>query len=270
MPLYWVATASHVGYFYFRWDIHPDSLFLFRSIFLLSDFNYWSPIIQQGWSLAYEIVFYFIFGVLLLAFRKNVPLWCALVFAFLVAVPIPVPGLPGQHFRWDILIEFAFGLLLAQSIIKGRRVKTNRMFGIGCIVAAFVIFALNPMPPQSRALGWGIPSLLFLYGIIQFEGASILRNRSILMLGAASYSIYLFHLLAMAILRDAAARYLGFEMNQNPIAGSIALVLFGAAFGVLVHVSVERGLLKMLRRIVLLCFAKDPERDVVAQVALTS
>lgn len=92
----------------------------------------------------------------------------------------------------------------------------------------------------ARSFGWGIPALLIVGGVVGLELAGIvMRSSFALLLGAASYALYLFHPLAM----QATVKV----MHVAPLGGMAgAMIATGAALtaaivtSITVHLLIEK------------------------------
>lgn len=170
---------------------------------LIASLTFWpiyhrfiAPALIVGWSLSFEILFY---GAIAVGMRTRpaVPL-----LAFAIAVCW------GMVTRWPlfdlvgnpIIFEFLIGGLIAQ-------LPRRPTFALPSLAAASVLFALSPFAIYSadvavnaafsgwRVLFWGVPAGMIVYGCICAEDLFARPVfRPLVVLGDASYSIYLFHL----------------------------------------------------------------------------
>jgi exopolysaccharide production protein ExoZ len=75
VPLYWLATILALVYHRFSatHDAHAGVAALIKSLFFIpyhDDAGAWRPVLPQGWTLSYEMMFYAIFAIGL-TFRRN-------------------------------------------------------------------------------------------------------------------------------------------------------------------------------------------------------
>lgn len=254
LPLYWLATFAYLGFKFLEWNDLPQWETFWRSMLLWPDFGTgWHPIYYPGWTLGYELFFYLIFGSIFIFFRKNAAALCALVMCCVSLVLIPVPGKTGVYFDSRLCFEFVFGLIFAHLFLK-RRMVIDPKLGTASALAALVIFSLNYTSNGiDRVLAWGVPSLLLVIGLFAHERSPFFRRRFAVVLGDASYSVYLVHITVIEFILETLKRN---DVSAEAIKAQwplTLLVLVGAsvAVGVMVHRFVEQPLLEYLRRVLL-------------------
>jgi len=254
LPLYWLATFAYLGFKFLEWNDLPQWETFWRSMLLWPDFGTgWHPIYYPGWTLGYELFFYLIFGSIFIFFRKNAAALCALVMCCASLVLIPVPGKTGVHFDSRLCFEFVFGLIFAHLFLK-RRMAIDPKLGTASALAALVIFSLNYTSNGiDRVLAWGVPSLLLVIGLFAHERSPFFRRRFAVVLGDASYSVYLVHITVIEFILETLKRN---DVSTEAIKAQwplTLLVLVGASVvvGVLTHRFVEQPLLEYLRHMLL-------------------
>jgi len=167
----------------------------------------WNPILATGWTLIYEMYFYALFG--LTFFLRSQARALALLTAFFIAtwlVSTRVP-LPFTLFRWSepITLEFAAGGLLAllyRSPVElpklSARIAGWLLIAIGTaafFVVAYLFTDATAEPTAFRTLVNGPPAVMVVAGALMLERSGVVwKSRTLLLLGAASYSIYVVHL----------------------------------------------------------------------------
>lgn len=156
--------------------------------------GFYTPAVLRGWTLCFEMLFYFAFA-LGLATRAFVPL-ALFVLCFAIGPQNPVLFFVGS----PLILEFLAGVLIAQ-------LPLNKWGGL-LILVGFSWFALAPVGYDVdvggyggllRVLSWGIPAAMIVYGARSLEGVfeSTIWNFPVIV-GDASYSIYLFHRILVA------------------------------------------------------------------------
>ncbi|WP_293883616.1 acyltransferase [Sphingomonas sp.] len=153
------------------------------------------PLLGQGWTLNYEMFFYVSFAVVLFlpARFRVLALWVggmALIAAGqLFALPQPL-----AFYAHPVIAEFLFGVALS---VGYRRLPGSPMLGLGLITAAIVFLSLVPVDTEvpSRALFAGIPAAAIVAGVLLLgqRGERVLGGRLPVLLGNASYALYLSH-----------------------------------------------------------------------------
>lgn len=96
-----------------------------------------------------------------------------------------------------------------------------------------------------------MPSAILLFGVIQFEGLAVLRNRYVQILGSSSYAIYLFHITVMLWARERVEASFGIDLHDHVIAAAPSLIVWAAITGIAIHLVIEQPLLKAMRRALL-------------------
>jgi exopolysaccharide production protein ExoZ len=192
------------------------------------------PIIGVGWTLEWEMLFYFAFG-LSLYFRN----WAAsLAFTLLVLSAVAIVS------SNPIIFEFFAGMLLAivyqKNYISQRVGGWLLLFGCGLLALSLAEFVhdLN----LNRVIVWGIPSILIVIGTVTSKP---ITNRILLFLGNASYSIYLVQMFCMPVFYKV-VRYLGFELNGDLLA--ILCLTFTAITGGFLYKFIETPMTNFLRK----------------------
>jgi exopolysaccharide production protein ExoZ len=187
--------------------------------------SYHLPLNKVGWSLSYEMLFYCVFAIGL-ATRRFVPF---LLFGVSITVGIMFSGVPLFRFLGDpMAIEFLAGVVIA-------RLPLSERLGMFSLASGILLFALAPHVDPNvftrplallRVAAWGIPSALIVYGARSLEPRFAGRAFWLpVLLGDASYSIYLFH----------------FRVEELGLRGFAGAVL-GVGLGVIVHRVLERPL----------------------------
>jgi exopolysaccharide production protein ExoZ len=169
VPLYWLATAALVAAMYCAWGQVPETNRIIRSLILLPTGSDWLPIYYPAWSLCYELAFYLVFAFAMAMFRSNTAIFVAIIVGAVAVLDLPLPNSTGH-----LCFEFVCGVLLSQVI---RRITIDRRIGVICTVAALALFAFNYRPSGlTRALEWGVPSLLLIVGLLSFDSHSLWQN----------------------------------------------------------------------------------------------
>ena len=202
-PIYWVIAVPWLLLALSAGAITP--LRALNSLMLWPHwFGYSSTFIGVTWTLVYELAFYLCVAVAIRFKNPAIPL---LLFATaLLARPFtdhPLIAFAGH----PIAIEFLFGIAIAHAPKQRAAGGMLMTLGIGWLVlfpnAQLHDFLGNPGSGYGlqRALLWGLPAAMIIYGLVVFEQR--LRGRwarPLLVLGAASYSIYLVHSLVAALI----------------------------------------------------------------------
>jgi len=249
-PIYWVVSAMAIAILIAKGDTASLSLhYVVSSLFLLpQDFF---PIVGVAWTLCHEMTFYIVFAALIVS-RIFGMLVVSVWFALVVAGCFYPHQQPNIHFlESPYHFEFAMGVLTAYLTKKFPLTIAPVLTLLG--VAAFLAIGLSlndfltPRPVLGRLL-YGSASALVIYGLAVWEtSGKISFPRWAQFLGAASYSIYLFHTFLLGWLGKVIARVI--PLNGASDALYLAVVVVVVATSCLLYQMVERQLTRGARRI---------------------
>ncbi|WP_448952427.1 acyltransferase family protein [Labrys neptuniae] len=224
------------------------------------------PLVAVGWTLNYEMLFYLIFAVSL-CLRNRIPVLVSL------SVMLGIMTLTGLYwaaegrpesaaaflFTHPLLLEFLAGAVIAWAFIDldGRLPREVFLVGgkvlIATGMAAFLAGAIwgNDVGQYDfvRPIVWGLPAAMIVAGAVAVErGGAVLSNRLILSQGAASYSIYLVHMLLLQAAGKIIAK-VGLAAPPYAVVLLIAifLVFFVGAVGTGIHLTIERPIGRFLQ-----------------------
>ena len=193
VPAYWILTVSHLvilaSVAILRGTEVPfDISWTIQSLFFVSQpLGNNLPLISQGWSLEIEMLFYLLVAVGLII--KN-PI------ANIVFPAVALVSLVGFGLLPDLALEFIFGGLLGYLYT---RIKFPAPIAIGAGVLGIVLFVAPVVLgalDAPRWVTWGIPSMLVVFSAINLPQ---LNWKILPTLGAASYPVYLLHMMVINI-----------------------------------------------------------------------
>ncbi|QNG48486.1 acyltransferase family protein [Sphingobium yanoikuyae] len=210
-----------------------------------------SPLLKPGWTLNYEIFFYAVFAVFA-GFTAG--LRVALVTSFF-AILIVLGAWIGDsvailHFYTRPIIgAFCIGMVVGLATLRGYSLKGNGalLSAVGLLSAACLVLAfsleLRGSLVTTASLAFGAAGLLLL-GIALDERVPTWQLG--LLIGNASYSIYLTHMFAVAaivaVVRRASHGFLLQWITPS------AAIIFGVLIGITVYRLVEEPLLARFQR----------------------
>ncbi|WP_118182338.1 acyltransferase family protein [Paraburkholderia phosphatilytica] len=250
-PIYWIATLAYVLFRMWIWAEHPSAEELAGSLVILPVYGAsWHPIYWPAWTLEYEVSFYALAALLMVTFRSKAFVACFVSLVAISLLRIPIPDTqPMQYFVLDRFIEFAVGLMISYFIIQ--KYLINKAIGAVLVATALIIFYLTRSPGLGPAIPWKYPASMLVIGLLAFEGSSFFRNTLFKLGGDASYSIYLFHVLAIELVFNVSYKF-GLDANAfRPLAAttySAFCVVFALIIGMVAHLCIERPILRILRR----------------------
>jgi peptidoglycan/LPS O-acetylase OafA/YrhL len=265
-PTYWLVLLAVVpidlvtNTFYDRYD---EPWEIVKNILLLPQND---QIIDVAWSLCNELLFYTVFGLMILNRRLGF-LVLLLWIATLVLRPIVAPY---DDVTWFNLLTYPMNFEFIAGVAAGwalqrREIRRPRILLLG----GLVIFALFAIAEDHRllwsnefhlwfpgaywnvlilrCLGYGTAGVLIVTGLSALEMKErISMPRVLPMLGGASYLLYLIHVPALIVL-GASERHLRLLRYLPPwlLAAMFALLTMAGAMGI--HLAIEKPLLRAIR-----------------------
>lgn len=251
IPLYWVLTTLALGvYIFFPDKINSSG----GSTNLIASYTLFPVegkfLINNGWTLSYELLFYFIFSTCL-AFKT---LYKYLIPCFIIFLLVVSGLLIGEgHYLIDFLtsyylLEFMLGIF-AFYISK----KTNKNLPLGgflisCSVTAVILVNINNLGFE-RVIQYGVPAFFFFLGMLFME-PYFNKNKSkffsslLKALGDSSYSLYLFHPFSLVVFSIVLSR-LG--LADYGIVFVVGLVLMSLISGYVCYLLLEKPLVKLMK-----------------------
>jgi exopolysaccharide production protein ExoZ len=223
-PLYFIATFLYIaddlnnnGYLQENISKLMKS---FAFIPQMTDENgpyYGVPVLEVGWSLNYEMLFYLILGISIL-FKKIKNF---IVIGFITFVVFILPFFAGSHFTFDyaifhdfnfsylnfasnpIMIHFIFGMMAAQAMPLLKIPEYASKILMLVAVMLFTIYYSGYFHLEINALNdlvfCGLLFVAFLENDFRNNGVKI--NSAIVKIGDSSYSLYLFHVIIFVYLK---------------------------------------------------------------------
>ncbi|AQW29139.1 acyltransferase [Ralstonia syzygii subsp. celebesensis] len=208
-PPYWLATFLAV--FLIGRNSTSDE-FLGAILFLPSDASvapfYGYPLHSVGWTLNYEILFYGIFAIALLAGRWSLLAAAASLLALAITVPVVyalpvtldatrvIPGIDPYLAMASnpLVLEFVFGIAAAYTydLLRGK-IPAVGILAFCAAAIALLVFGLQHATNHSP-LWLGLPSMLLVLGAVLAEDAGLLHVPDwMVKIGEMSFAIYLTH-----------------------------------------------------------------------------
>ncbi len=273
VPLYWLGTTLVIALFLAglpALDVQElrlgDIVKSYLFIPYLASYGEGRPILDVGWTLNYEIYFYALFGLTFLvrSQARALMMLAALFVAIWLFVKLN-PQLPFviAHYGSALVFEFLLGGAIAlwhHHWISGKPMRRPALGAVLVLVGLVAVFlagwkfaAIVNQNPELRVAVFGGPAILVLVGALLLEQAGYtVKSRFVLLLGAASYAIYLAHPM---VLQMAVPAFNAIAPGTSLVhkAGAVAFAFtLAVAAGLAVHLWVERpmtaGLRAMLKR----------------------
>ncbi|MGS0685715.1 acyltransferase family protein [Nakamurella sp. GG22] len=253
-PAYWVATLPALMLFLIAPSMVNSSQEhaprIFESLLLLPQSGL--PLLLVGWTLTFELYFYLVFALTLLApARLRLPLliaWGMLTATLAVVLADSVNPWLGL-ISAPICLEFLFGAVVGWLVVSGRFLFPTAAAIVGGLSLGLAVWIGGDNFPGDwyRVVPAGALIAVFVYGMVGLEArGGYVAPRWLQKLGDASYSMYLWHVLILAGL----GRFLLIRLPDNPVAHAVGLALaIGAVLigSLLAYRFVEQPLLRLSR-----------------------
>ena len=271
VPLYWLCTLATLAGIWLlkesgrtREDAGLENVL--KSLFFVpyqDALGQTEPILAVGWTLNLEMFFYVLFAVALVINRRWAPLLtCLALVAFKFLPQLGCSALLCAFYAHDYTAFLIFGILSyyvwgSIEVLAGEwPLVAAPMAGL----SAFVFVLWNAHPPfaemlQQRAgfpLYYTMPPLLVLAALTLHSARLGCRWKAVLLLGDASYALFLTHIMVMGFATLLRNRAIGDQVaainpSQSVVATLGALVVCSLV-AIAVHIVVERPTLRVLRR----------------------
>jgi len=237
IPIYWLITFTIIIFYIVSPSVFRD--LVITTEWALSSLGFMSnaivgksPIVDVGWTLELEMLFYIVFG-LSLWFRSWM-IKLSATFIALIVISFVVSNL---------LLEFLAGLLIA---ILFKCYGFNR-FSKESLILGGLLLSLSISEEvmalfESRVILWGLPSMFIVYGAV---AAPQINSKLGKLLGDASYSIYLIQLVTISLFYKLIG-VLGIELNNDFLA--LACLIATAIVGTVIHLFIEKPMTHLLRK----------------------
>lgn len=269
-PVYYVASFMLMLVFLYSGAGYLNKQSIIKTLTIVplldSGTEAWNSIIAIGWTLSFELLFYTLFAIAIAGKAKSKDLFLVGSVCILVTAGILFPD--RQQIQWSFLtnpvsLEFCFGILLSMLYKSNVRLPQSLSWlfiatGVSLMIC-LILFGYGDIPDSSRTIDgsnsfmrvllWGIPSAILSLGFIFLEKVSTVKyfsNRFVLLIGNASYSIYLIHitvfvLIAALIKRVPLMKMIAFEYGDILLFFNIG---FAVICGCLFHLGIEKSLLR--------------------------
>jgi exopolysaccharide production protein ExoZ len=253
-PIYWLVLAVYViaaglgiGHPDFSWN--PANLA--SAVLLIKLTEPMSLPLQVAWTLVYEVQFYAIFALLLLHRGLGWAVILAWAAAILIHSAIAGSSEMGPLHMWNMHFIIGLASYRAYRHLDGRWGVPLASVGLTMLLVMtpwLVTDRIGGTASNPAALlGMALP-----FGLIVTGAAMVERQwrwslpRIAMLLGAASYSIYLVHSPAISVIAILQRKFaFGLLPPQLLFWGSVAISIMA---GVVVHWMIERPLLAALRQ----------------------
>ncbi|WP_337267550.1 acyltransferase family protein [Oryzifoliimicrobium ureilyticus] len=248
-PSYWLVTAIMIagavaGLFP---NMKLTAEHIIGSLFFIpvrspSNGEIW-PVLVQGWTLNFEMFFYSLFAIsLALPRRWRLGALAVMFFSFFAIGLIlqPQNAILATYTR-PIILEFLGGVLIAQLWLRRYIAGTGLALACVCLSAAgFAAIYITGADFDERLCG---PlALALVFGMVSLEGGGSIGRVPVLeYLGNASYSIYLWHTLAISVIVKVGGKI---GLGHFPLI--LVAVIGGTLLGIAAYECIEKPLRRVL------------------------
>jgi exopolysaccharide production protein ExoZ len=241
-PLYWIATAALIAVGlvglapYLVLDpARIATSFAFVPYGEVKAGRMLLPILPVGWTLNIEMLFYTVFALILVLPRFRMTALTCVIGGLVLAGMIYHPGSPFVAWTHPILLEFVMGGWVGMAWARPQRRRL--------IVPSLLLAMLPWLFLSSGRTGALVTLILMAVLLCEARGAGIPKWRPLLLLGDASYSIYLWQVFALQFVF-----VLGRHFHISPTLLAITASLGAIGGGIIAYLLIERPLLAALHR----------------------
>ena len=261
VPLYWLATIIMIALADIqglRYTIeHILTSFAFLPNFQDTVDPRMTPIVGVGWTITYEVLFYTIFGACLLLPRKIGPVTCiAIIVAMVASGNFLLRHVQDDELRrilffysYKNMLFFSVGISIALGLRLLPQIGGQAALGGALTLMVTALTAYWEFRLKDGSLTWQTISFIactcvVILAVSNRHGSDVPCRRTLLQLGDASFSTYLFHAPIMHFLALLSAPLLTHGHGWLFILTASLICL---AAGSLIHSGIELPLTQMVR-----------------------
>jgi peptidoglycan/LPS O-acetylase OafA/YrhL len=212
VPLYWSMTTIFLTVMLLSSKLipaaRPELTEILASYFFIPyyrpDEHWMRPVYSVGWTLNYEMFFYAVFACVIALPVKRALTALTLLFCALAIAGVILRPAPGVFFFWSrpVILEFVMGAWIGYFCLTEFR-TTNRAASILAIagIAGFALQVMSGVYAHGywRPLVWGLPAAAIVAAATLSNWNITSRGlwKPLVLLGSASYSLYLVHPMAV-------------------------------------------------------------------------
>jgi exopolysaccharide production protein ExoZ len=261
VPLYWAGTLAvfcvAVVFPSLLDHTTADFVDLLKSLFFIpfKKGHNTVPVLFLGWTLNYEMLFYLLFSVSMAVSHKRRAVVASLLLIAIVVAGQWVPDhwVPLRFFSRPVILEFAFGMicyeLFVGSAVHRMRNRTNasRLLWTlaGAIFIACMPLATIFVPFEDPVLRWGILAALSFYCVL-YGLSGIKLPAGVVIVGDASYSLYLFHPYVIQLFTKMSGAFSGSGVLAYFMA--VLVIVLCCVLSVISYKYLERPITEYLRK----------------------
>lgn len=266
VPLYWIFTLIATIVAFVRPEVLRSTVFNVPHFIASMVFIPWSnpaitngsliervtPVINPGWTLNFEMLFYMLFtGALFIS--GSLRIWILALEILLIhftAQNLRYAGAAPEFYAETVIFEFLFGVCVA--VIATPQTGTWRVLAVLLVPIALVGLFCGDLAGriENRWLWLGLPATMLVGAVVCIEkGDWMPRMMWLEKIGEASYSIYLSHVFVIAAARTVIAWASASGTFMYPIFFIPLGIVGSVGFGICVHRIIERRLTALFGRL---------------------
>ena len=233
VPIYWLISLFIILVYLLFPEIFRNLTLDIKKIissffFIAQPLTGNKPIIVIGWTLEWEMLFYFIFGLSL--YFHDIKKRISFIFLLMVLTFVFTKTL--------FIFEFFLGVLIGYIHNKVKLSETNGLiiFIVGIILLLLSLNSYFDKIVLDRFFVWGIPSAFIIFGAVYCKQ---IDNSLLFYLGNASYSIYLTNVLSIPFFYKFVTF---FNIKTNYELLTILCLFFTISFGCFFYSFIEKHL----------------------------
>lgn len=218
-----------------------------------------APTLLQGWTLNYEMFFYFLFGLsLLLRKFRSLMVITSLLSLVTVGLFFKSPNstfdstsfadIVFYFYTNDILLEFGLGIIAHKLFMWTENFKLSPIFLTALAIIGFISLVILSSKTGIRGIILGFPAFIIVISVSKLCAG--FKQPFLNLLGDSSYAIYLFHWASFGAVKPL-TMYLSSSKGE-PITVAILIIaniLVGVISGIAIHMMIEKPLLERIKNI---------------------
>jgi len=264
VPLYWILTTFLLVLTILTPELLNSTTFnltyYFKSIFFIPYYNQnniLEPMLIQGWTLNYEIFFYFCVSISIIISRKKKLITTLVLFILFFAYFRYFFKESSSAFKiffsTTLIFEFLLGVIAFYIFKFYQNIKIIPFVPIVAAIVSYIImiyYEVETIEPNKdlRIYFYGFPSLVLVLSLCFLEKFFTNNNwmKILLNIGHASYSIYLSHIFIIGFLKIINAKFIFFifpDLINHLLTIFICLIL-----GRLVYIFIDKPINDILKK----------------------
>jgi len=196
--------------------------------------------------LNFEIYFYVIFAAALWLNRRYAPLIAGTVILIVMTIDYCAPGIFLTHYYSHSYIRFflaGIALFYLWRFTSGRLPRLPT--AIVCAAVLIFSYAIQIDMPAPGRWTYTLPVMIVGSMLLMAGAGAEIKWRPFVLLGEASYALYLIHTLVMGYILRVAPNIL--DLGKSHALWFAGLLLLYTAVGLTVHLAIEKPMLRFVR-----------------------